>query len=193
MIKPKLVTAPTKLPVELNDMKAWVAIDYDDDDVKIGAMIEAATQHFDGRTGILGRGIMPQTWRVQLGQFRSCIRLPLLPFQSVISVKYFDGDNAEQTVSDNIYGVYEDSIGAYITLLSGQSWPSTYDRVDAVTIDYVVGYKNSAKVPGPIKTAIMILVADLYDNPDGVSDVGSIFDQNAVVSRMIAPFRLIGV
>ncbi|MBL4767638.1 MAG: phage head-tail connector protein [Rhodobacteraceae bacterium] len=193
MLQPKFVTPPAALPVSLEDMKAWVVIDYDEDDAQITALIEAATQHFDGYSGILGRAIMPQTWRVQLPCFQSFMRLPLSPFQSVTSIKYYDEDNAEQTVSGDVYAAYEDSIGAFISLLPGQSWPSSYNRADAVSIDYMVGYKNVAKVPGPIKTAIMMLVAEMYDNPEGLSSAASNFDQNAVVARMIAPFRRVGI
>ncbi len=61
---PVLVTAPIALPVDLSEAKAHCRIDHNDDDVLIESYIGAATGHLDAWTGILGRCIMPQVWRV---------------------------------------------------------------------------------------------------------------------------------
>lgn len=61
---PILVTPPALQPVTLDEAKLHCRIDHADDDILISAYIAAATGHLDGWTGILGRCILPQTWRV---------------------------------------------------------------------------------------------------------------------------------
>lgn len=58
----KLITAPTADVVTLADMKAYLRVDYDDEDALIAQLIAAAVAYLDGWGGILGRCIMPQTW-----------------------------------------------------------------------------------------------------------------------------------
>lgn len=63
---PTLITAPTAQPVSLAALKEQCRVDPSNtaDDAKITALGAAAVAHLDGWTGVLGRCIMPQTWRV---------------------------------------------------------------------------------------------------------------------------------
>lgn len=61
---PVLITAPTSQPVTLAEAKAHCRVDGTDDDALLAGLIAAAVGHMDGWTGVLGRCIMPQTWRV---------------------------------------------------------------------------------------------------------------------------------
>jgi hypothetical protein len=47
-------------------------------------------------------------------------------------------------------------------LKSGQSWPATYSRDDAVTVTFVAGFPSAAAVPHRIKQMIRLLVADWW-------------------------------
>jgi len=187
MLSPILVTSPASMPVTLTEAKAWLDVTYSDDDTMITAMIGAATAHLDGYTGILGRAIMPQTWKQQFCGFQTRMRFPHTPIASVETVKYYDDDNALQTANSAIYGVYEDHLGAFIELLDSQSWPSTYARQDAVEINYIAGYANAEAVPEPIKTAIKMLVADLYEHREAQSEMN--LSENRSVGALIAPYR----
>lgn len=61
---PILVTAPTAEVVTLADMKAHLRVTHTAEDDLILALTEAAVAYLDGWTGVLGRCIAPQTWRV---------------------------------------------------------------------------------------------------------------------------------
>lgn len=63
MTVPVLVTPPTVKVVGVSDLKAFLRVDHDDEDDLIGALGDAATAWLDGWGGVLGRAIMPQTWR----------------------------------------------------------------------------------------------------------------------------------
>lgn len=62
---PTLVTPPATLPVTLAEAKAHCRVDGDYDDVVLTSLVAAAVGHLDGWTGVLGRCIVSQTWRVQ--------------------------------------------------------------------------------------------------------------------------------
>lgn len=61
---PTLITPPASMPVTLDEAKEQCRIVDAESDARIMGMIRAAVAELDGYRGILGRCIMPQTWRV---------------------------------------------------------------------------------------------------------------------------------
>jgi uncharacterized phiE125 gp8 family phage protein len=93
------------------------------------------------------------------------IYIPASPVISVESVGYVDSDGDDQTLSADTYEVRALELPPKISLLGGESWPSTdSDTMEAVTITAKVGYGSSAgDVPKRIKTAMKLLLTKLYD------------------------------
>lgn len=163
-LKPVRTVAPDAMPVSLSDIKRHCRVDHDDDNADLEDYVSAATEQLDGYDGILGRALITQTWRLDMLCFRDVMRLPLEPLQSVTSVTYYDGDNAQQTLASSVYGVYTDARSPIVSLKDGQSWPTAYVRPDAVSITFVVGYGATAiDVPSRLKSAIKLHAADLYE------------------------------
>ncbi len=63
---PIIVTPPTEPIVLLDEMSLHLRVDTDDDLTLIQSLCDAATAYLDGWSGILGRCVMPQTWRVSV-------------------------------------------------------------------------------------------------------------------------------
>jgi hypothetical protein len=63
---PILVTAPTGSVVWLHSVKDHLRVTNDEDGALIAAMTQAAVAHLDGWTGVLGRCIGAQEWRVSV-------------------------------------------------------------------------------------------------------------------------------
>ena len=61
---PTLITPPVAMPVTLAEAKEQCRVVDAESDARIEGMIGAAVAELDGYSGILGRCIMPQTWRV---------------------------------------------------------------------------------------------------------------------------------
>src|SRR5678809_194962 len=104
----ELITPPEETPVTLEEAKAHLRIDHDDDDVYVQGLIDAATGMVDGRYGSLGRALEPQTWELVLDRFPCWpyhICIPLPPLLSVDSITYTDGDDVEQTIDSADYEV----------------------------------------------------------------------------------------
>jgi len=179
------ITGPVGHPVSTDDAKAQLRVLHADEDTHIDMLIAAAHQHLDGARGILGRSLMTQTWRLTLSGFEPCgILLPCPPVQSVISVAYYDSDDVLQTMPTADWRRVGDGVEP------ASSWPTGLaDRSDAVRIDYVAGYGDAAAVPGPLKAAMLSIIAELYDNRSSMDDGGDM-KISPITKMLIAPFRV---
>lgn len=188
MLRPVLVTAPVALSVvSLAEAKAWCRVDHSDEDGLITSLVNAVESYLDGYAGILNRVLAPQTWSQQYDSFEERMALPMGYVQSVTDVKYFDTNNAEQTLAGTVYQLLSDEIGSYVSLKSGQSWPSIYSRDDAIKITWLAGYASASDVPAAIKVAMRMMITQWYDGRDGTDQI----PVNAM--SLLAPFRRVGV
>lgn len=189
---PVRVEAPAAAPVSLDDLKRHLRNDcFDDDDQLLQGLIDGAVSHFDGYSGILGRALVTQTWRQDFPAFAHCLRLPLGPLVGAPVVTYFDANNVLQILADTVYAAHTDARGPFLRLNTGQTWPATACRLDAVSVEFVAG-EDPAKVPDAIKVAIMLLVAHWYNNPEAVA-AGGKAELPFAVSALVAPLRRVGV
>lgn len=181
-------TAPTSLPVTLDELKAQLYITFDDYDDSLTAYIAAATDHLDGFTGILGRCLVSQVWTIPQAAFTPAIMLPFSDVQTAI-VSYLDPDGNAQTVDPDQYNVVRTSTGAQI-IFNTKFVPPRLNpyAAEPVTVDIECGYGAPADVPAAIKLAIMQLAAHWYENRAAVSDL-NLAETPLAVDRLIAPYR----
>lgn len=186
-----LVTAPATEPVELLEAKAHLRLDDDffEEDDLVTDLLVAARTHVENMTG---RGLITQGWRLSLDRFpawNELISLQRAPVKSVESVKYLDDAGALQTLAPSQYVVDASGrSGGKIGLAFGASWPSTRGQLNAVTIDFTIGDAKGA-VPSPLKSAIKLLLADLYMNRES-NIVGTIVSENPTVAALVSPYRI---
>lgn len=141
--------------------RRWLHRDDDDDIEDIDLLIASAMSHLDGIDGILRRALLSQQWSDIWSGFTGRCRLPLAlaPVSIVASIKYYDAANMLQVLDANLYSLHQDFAGFYLHLASDESWPSTYDRDDAVTVFYTAGYgETAADVPAEIRLAVRELL-----------------------------------
>lgn len=189
-LKPVRTAAPAASLLDLDEAKAALRIDFDDDDTLITALCSAAEQMLDGYSGILGRPLVTQTWREDFPYFRYEMPLRLRDVQSVSSVTYFDAEGAEQTVAASVYRLHERASHAYLVQRSGQSWPVAGVRDDAVSITYVCGYGDTGSdVPAPIRRAAYLLVGHWYERREAVVPK-AMADLPLGVRALLSPYRV---
>ena len=159
----KLITPPTTFPIDLASAKLHCRVDIADDDTLITALITAATEMAEQKTG---RAIMTQTLELTLDAFPEAFELTRVPVQSVTSVKYYDTTGAQQTLSNTLYALdAADDFGfAHISPVYAGVWPNTRDQINAVAVRYVAGYADAASVPQSIKNWILLMVSTMYAN-----------------------------
>lgn len=163
-LKPVRTAAPAAQPVSVEEVWAQPSVGSAADSDLVEALIEAATAELDGWSGQLGRCLVTQSWRFDFAGFPcdSRLRLPLGDLQS-LAVTYVDTAGATQTLSSALYRTVTDALGPCVELLSGESWPATATRSDAVRVAAVLGYGDAEDVPAPIRRAILLRVGQLYN------------------------------
>ncbi len=214
MYRPVLVTPPVIKPVSLAEVKAALDIGYTAKDDLINGLVAAATTYLDGWTGVLGRCLCEQTWRQDFDDFRSCLRLPLFPVQSVSSIKYVDTGGAQQTIDANSYALREDALGAYVRFSTDYSFPPLNAEGAAVGVEYVAGYLDtpaadaveadpeadppveaaaavprSSNVPEAIKQAMHMMIRQWFDNPSNAVVGVTVAPMPMAVDALLAPYR----
>jgi len=116
------------------------------------------------------RVFITQTWRQNENEFNLQVPLAVSPVISVTSVKYYDTNDTQQTLSTSNYQV--DLLSDTATIYEGISagFPAISNNViNPIEIIYVCGYGSASDVPTPIKHAIKILLTHLYENRETVN------------------------
>lgn len=152
MNPPILVTAPSQPVVPLQDMLDHLRVDHDDDDLRIMGIERAAVAHHDGWRGVLGRCIMPQTWRQDFDRWGK-LRIAM-PDASDFAVSYRDADGEWQPIED-----FEDDIdgaGPYIEIENGPS--------GLIRVQYQCALP-AEQLPA-IQMAVKLYADTLYDGKD---------------------------
>lgn len=175
--------------VTLAEAKTHLRIDHTDDDAYITSLIGVASTAVSER---LERSLGVTTWDYRIDSNDICwgfdIRLPNPPLIEVVSVKYFDADNAEQTYAPANYRAFGIGGQGGIRLTGGASWPSLRYGPEAVTIRYKAGYDD---VPEPIRQAVLLLIGQLFSQRGEL--VNANLMEDPAIKALLAPYRVYGV
>lgn len=158
-----IVTAATDEPVTAAQVKAQTRVTYDDDDTLITRLITVARAHVEKRTGL---SLAAQTIDAKCDDFCDLQYLGFGPVTSITSIKYFDGDGVEQTLSTDVYELRNDGIVGAAVLKYGQYWPTPRYGTQ-ITVRAVVGF---ATIPPDIIHAMLTLIAHWYENREAYGD-----------------------
>lgn len=142
-----------------------------------------------------GRALVTQTWEYTLDKFPfddEAIRLPKPPLVSVSSVKYLDLSGNEQTMSASDYVVDTGKQRGEIVLAADKSWPIALEQRNAIKVRFVAGYGAPAAVPGPLVSALKLVLGDLHGNRSA-GIVGATFSVNPAVDRILNAYRVLEV
>lgn len=181
---------PAEEPVTLEDVKAHCRVTSSDEDSTITAYLQAARMLVENSCGVK---LITQTVQIEGSNWQDLKRFPILPLQSITSIKYLDQYGDEQTLDPSIYNVvtgrnptvYLKSGSTFPSLYMGvaeNSWLSnhithTYDPLrgapDAVRVTGTFGFGAAADVPTNIKLAIYLLVGGWNENRESIGDLRS--------------------
>lgn len=186
-----LVTEPTTEPLTIDDVRAHLRIDVDDDDPYLTTLIAVARERCEGATR---RTLITQTWDLFLDQWPTWdgyhggrtfepvntllpaggfVALPKAPLQSVSFVKYTDLGGTVQTWDPSNYLV-EAPVGprcarGRLALGWVKVWPVIRPTMNAIQIRLVTGYGDRASdVPSILKQAMLLDIGTLFENRESV-------------------------
>jgi uncharacterized phiE125 gp8 family phage protein len=158
----KVTTKPEYEPVSIQQVKDHSNIIYTADDGQIFKMIQAARNWIEMFTG---KALITQSITIKFDDSFPCeITIPRSPIQSVTSISYIDDSGNTQVLSSSVYTVDTFSEQGRIVLAYDQSWPTTRNEINAVTIEYVAGYVDPTKLPSEIRHALLMLVDHFYEH-----------------------------
>lgn len=128
-------------------------------DATVAAQIMAVQRTIDGPTGWLGRALGEQALELTSNNWLWCdgyLQLPYRPLVDIVSVKYLDQDDVEQTVPDTEY--VKTDFGIWFRPSFSQPYLSA--QPDPIRIQYEAGYEAD-DVPEEAKQAVILMVQQL--------------------------------
>jgi len=184
-----LKTAPGITAISLAQAKAFLRIDsdYDDDDAYITSLINVATSVVEEYTR---RRLITQTYNLYFDEFPPYIDLQIGDVAYVPSIKYYDTDNTLQTLAASNYDVDTKVRPGRIYESKTGDFPNTYERPNAVEVEFVVG-GFSADIPAPIIQAIYITLGRYYENRQDVVLGTQVQELPLMVEYLLTPYRLL--
>ena len=182
----KLKTAASTDAVSTTEVKAQCRIVGTDEDTLLTRLIKAATDRVEKDTA---RQLVSATYELTLSDFPSnrVIELPVNPVSSITSIIYLDTDNASQTLSSNVYYLDTYIEPSRIILKYNQEFPETLGTDNNVVITFVAGFTS---VPDTLKSAILLLVGNLYENREATISGTIIADVPLAYEYLISAYDL---
>jgi uncharacterized phiE125 gp8 family phage protein len=188
-----VLTPPSAEPITLAEAKAHLRVDSSDENTLIEALITSARQWVEAATN---RAIGLQTLEIQRRGFTHRIELPRPPLRTVVSVKYLDSSNVEQTLALPMYYrtiEHTDCQPGYLELLENVTLPTVYGSDVSVRVRYQAGYDTTGSpadvVPAGLKQAMLILISEMYENRE-ITVTGAIVQENKVIPALLSTFKV---
>lgn len=173
-------TEPAKEPILLDELKEQLRIDHTDLDPELQHLITEARKWAEENE--LHRLLITQTVTEKFNAF-DVLKLRW-PAQSITSIVYLDTNGSQQTLSTDYYELGNHLGVSVVRLKYNQSWPSTRDHEDVVTVVYVAGYGDERNdVPLPIRQAVKAYAAYRHD---GMVDAALL----AVARNLLGPYSV---
>lgn len=169
----------------LDETKAHLRVEIDDDDNLISTLIIAAYLFAENYTN---RIINQDSKELKLESFDSVIQLPYLPVQSITSIAYEDTDDNAQVFADYYLDLRE--LFAKVMPDNDASWPGTNGDYENIVITYVAGYTS---IPEQIDQAVLLIIGSLYAQRENHIAGVSIDTIPVSAEYLLNPYRVVSV
>lgn len=183
----RVATPPESEPITLSEAKLHLRLEHADEDDLIKGLITSARQHVEQ---ICEMALMDQAWELSLDAFDRVLWLPGGNVRQVNSIAYVDIDGQQQIVPETDYLIDSFSRPARVAPIPPKVWPQAASRINAVLINYQVGFEASKDIPQPLKQAMLLLISELYENREA-SVIGTIYTPTPNVSALLWPYRMV--
>jgi len=178
----RVVTEPTRRALDVRDVKNFLKLDDDADEIMVRTMMSVASDFVENYTGrsLINRSLelfIDGVFEIDYPLFegtrtgpdmyfrRRVIELPSSPISSVSSISTFSDDDTETTFSASSYFVDTVTQPARIVLRNGATWPTSLRVANGIKIEYVAGYgPTPATIPEPLRLAMYQYIAYLYEH-----------------------------
>jgi len=176
---------PAAEPLTLADLKAWLRLDGSDEDDLLASVLSAARLAVEEAAG---QPLVTQDWRLVLDAWPpdGILTLPLAPVQAVTAMRVRDATGGATVLPANAWLL--DAAGDPPRLALSGSPPVPGRRLGGIEVDLTAGYGPPAAVPEPLRMAVRLTAARLFEHRgDGPDETGAAVPP--VAAALIAPFR----
>ena len=148
----------TTLPIELEFVKNFLKVDFEDDDELISNMIKTAIKQCETN---INKSLVQKTFTYSLYEVKyTSLTLPYPPTISITSVKIIDSQQNTTTLENTEY--FLDNIG---NILNFKNKPNNFYRID---IEYQAGLE---KINDELIQALLMHIARMYEDRSGYSPI----------------------
>lgn len=180
--------APVGHAITSTEVKAYCRVDSADEDTLIKSLIGAVHDYLDGPSGILGRAILQQTWRLELTAWPHRLLLPIEPV-SAVAVSWLDAEGTATTLpADSYHLITSPSAQPVIVWKADAALPQLSGQLFPVRIDITAGEADAASVDDGLKTAMIMLAGHWYDHRAAVVSQGTA-ELPFALSSLLARYR----
>ena len=146
--------------IDLSAAKAHLRVDGSEHDVRVAAILAAATAYIGEACG---RCLTRSTWQLALASISGDLRLPMPPVGAVTAIAIYAPDGTDTALDVADYYLFSGDDIATIRPKSGV-WPATASREDAIRITFTAGYTAP---PPELVHAVMLTLERDYDGITG--------------------------
>lgn len=182
---------PTTEPVTLAEAQLHLRLDTvgsppsHPDDTLVNMMISASRENAEQYTGVT---ITSATYEMVAPVNKDNISLQTFPVNSIASVTYVDGDGVTQTVDPSAYELNNYYRPARL-YFKGSASPA-FDVKVVFTAGYTDGQSpNPFPTPAGVKSAILLMLGNLYENRETVSSMQS-YERPQSATYLLTPHRI---
>ncbi|MEZ5776025.1 MAG: head-tail connector protein [Hyphomicrobiaceae bacterium] len=179
---------PAVEPLTLAEIKSHLRLDHGEEDALIASLLSAARLHLEM---LLSSAFVTQSWRLVLDRWPDdgIVAMPLAPVRTIDEVRLRDGSGASVVIDAARWFL---APGPPARLAPGGSmiWPQPGRPIAGIEIDFTAGFGDTGDdVPGPIRQALRLLVADWYERRQPVDLGEPLAFAPAMVERLLDPYR----
>ncbi len=158
------VEPPQDRAVTLEEARQQLRLDGHDEDLLLGAKLDAAQAELEQRTGLK---LCEQTLELQLDGWSDEVTVPVRPCM-VAEIRYTAANGATIILPESHYVARKRHGFTRIRLASGKSWPELgSDGLILVTLS--AGFAENDPDLAIARAAILVKTASLFENREGVS------------------------
>lgn len=168
-------------PVSLDEAKAHLRVDITDDDSTISTQVQSARGYVEQVTA---RTLVLRSYEWRLDSWPGgTLDLPVTPVTSITGIFTIDEAGVETEFDAANYYLVSDKV----VLKQDSTWPDVQRSHEGILVRFNAGYTD---VPAGLKSAILLIVGDLYENREA-SLVGSVSSSvQFSVDALVRPYRL---
>jgi len=184
-----LLSGPAVEPLTVDEARAYLRVETNDEDALIGALIIGSRIHVEAQTG---RALITQSWQLSLDAWPDNGRIGVVPapLRTLDAARIYDSDGDTHALDTQ---AFVPDAGASTLVVLPWLLPAPGRIAGGIELDVTVGYGDAATdVPEALRQAVRLLVAHWYENRGVVAtDTTRVAPLPSTITALLAPYRML--